>query len=49
MRVTFKTAYGGSEYLEITAGQAARARQQVMSGKRVEKASVDPGAMMRSI
>ncbi len=49
MRVTFKTAYGGSEYLEITAGQAARARQQVMSGKRVEKASDDPGAMMRSI
>lgn len=49
MRVTFKTAYGGSEYLEISAGQAARARQQVMSGKRVEKASDDPGAMMRSI
>lgn len=49
MRVTFRTAYGGSEYLEISAGQAAKARQQVMSGKRVEKASDDPGAMMRSI
>lgn len=49
MRVTFKTAYGGAEYLEISGDQAARARQQVMSGKRVEKASDDPGAMMRSI
>lgn len=49
MRVTFRTAYGGSEYLEITGDQAARARQQVMSGKRVEKAGDDPGAMMRSI
>jgi flagellar hook-associated protein 3 FlgL len=49
MRVTFQTSYGGSEYLAISGEQAARARQQVMSGKRVEKAGDDPGAMMRSI
>lgn len=49
MRVTFRTAYGGSEYLEITSGQAARARQQVMSGKRVEKPSDDPAAMQRAV
>jgi flagellar hook-associated protein 3 FlgL len=49
MRVTFRTAYGGHEYLETTAGQVARARQQVMSGKRVEKASDDPAAMQRSV
>lgn len=49
MRVTFQTAYGGSEYVAIAAEQSARARQQVMSGKRVEKASDDPGAMMRTV
>lgn len=49
MRVTFRTAYGGSEYVEIASSQAARARQQVMSGKRVEKASDDPGAMQRAV
>jgi flagellar hook-associated protein 3 FlgL len=49
MRVTFRTAYGGSEYVEIAASQAARARQQVMSGKRVQKASDDPGSMQRAV
>lgn len=49
MRVTFRTAYGGSEYLEVTSGQAARARQQVMSGKKLEKASDDPGGMQRAV
>lgn len=49
MRVTFRTAYGGNEYLETTSGQAARARQQLLSGKRVEKASDDPAAMQRSV
>lgn len=49
MRVTFRTAYGGSEYLEITSGQAARARQQVMSGKKLEKASDDPAGMQRAV
>lgn len=49
MRVTFRTAYGGTEYLEVTSGQAARARQQVMSGKKLEKASDDPGGMQRAV
>ncbi len=49
MRVTFRTAYGGSDYLEVPSSQMARARQQVMSGKRVEKASDDPAAMQRSV
>jgi flagellar hook-associated protein 3 FlgL len=49
MRVTFRTAYGGSEYLEASSSQMAKARQQVMSGKRVEKASDDPAAMQRSV
>jgi flagellar hook-associated protein 3 FlgL len=49
MRVTFRTAYGGNEYLEASSSQMARARQQVMSGKRVEKASDDPAAMQRSV
>ncbi len=49
MRVTFRTAYGGSDYLEITSSQAARARQQMMSGKRVEKASDDPASMQRAV
>lgn len=49
MRITFNTAYGGSEYLDAAAGQVARARQQVMTGKRVEKPSDDPAAMQRSV
>lgn len=49
MRVTFQRAYGGGEYLETSASQLTRARQQVMSGKRVEKASDDPAAMQRSV
>ena len=49
MRVTFQTAYGGSQYLEASSSQMARARQQVMTGKRVEKASDDPAAMQRSV
>ena len=49
MRVTFRTAYGGNEYLETPSAQMATARQQVMSGKRVEKASDDPAAMQRSV
>jgi len=49
MRLTFRTTYGGSEYVDIAATQMARARQQVASGKRVEKASDDPGAMERSV
>ncbi len=49
MRVTFKTAYGGIEYVNIAAEQAARARQQVQSGKRLEKPSDDPAAMQRAV
>lgn len=49
MRVTFRTAYGGNEYLEAPSSQLATARQQVMSGKRVQKASDDPAAMQRSV
>ena len=49
MRVTFRTAYGGSEYLEAPSSQLATARQQVMTGKRVQKASDDPAAMQRSV
>jgi len=49
MRVTFRAAYGGHEYLEVTGDQMARARQQVLSGKRLEKASDDPAAMQRSV
>ncbi len=49
MRVTFHTAYGGTDYLEASSSQMARARQQLLSGKRVEKASDDPAAMQRSV
>lgn len=49
MRVTFHTAYGGIEYVNIAAEQAARARQQVQSGKRLEKPSDDPAAMQRAV
>ncbi len=49
MRGPFQRAYGGGEYLETSASQLTRARQQVMSGKRVEKASDDPAAMQRSV
>lgn len=49
MRVTFRTAYGGIEYINTAAEQAARARQQVESGKRVEKPSDDPAAMQRAV
>jgi flagellar hook-associated protein 3 FlgL len=49
MRVTFRTAYGGIEYVNVAAGQVARARQQVQSGKRLETASDDPAAMQRAI
>jgi len=49
MRVTFHNAYGGTDYLEASSSQMARARQQLLSGKRVEKASDDPAAMQRSV
>lgn len=49
MRLTFRQAYGGVEYVQVAAGQMARARQQVQSGKRVEKPSDDPAAMQRSV
>ncbi len=49
MRVTFRAAYGGIEYVNTAAEQLARARQQVQSGKRLEKASDDPAAMQRAI
>lgn len=49
MRVTFRTAYGGTEYIATTSEQLAKARQQVQSGKRFEKASDDPAAMQRAI
>ncbi len=49
MRVTFNTAYGGIDYVNTAASQMARARQQVQSGKRLEKASDDPAAMQRAI
>jgi flagellar hook-associated protein 3 FlgL len=49
MRVTFRTAHGGNEYLEAASGQMTTARQQVLSGKRVQKASDDPAAMQRSV
>jgi flagellar hook-associated protein 3 FlgL len=49
MRVTFRTAFGGLDYITTPADQAARARQQVQSGKKLEKASDDPAAMQRSI
>ena len=49
MRVTFRTAYGGIEYVNAAAEQMARARQQVQSGKRLEKASDDPAAMQRAV
>jgi flagellar hook-associated protein 3 FlgL len=49
MRVTFHTAFGSLDHVNTAAGQAARARQQVQSGKRLEKASDDPAAMQRSI
>ena len=49
MRVTFSAAYGGIEYVNIAAEQLARARQQVQSGKRLDKASDDPAAMQRAV
>ena len=49
MRVTFRTAYGGIDYVNTAADQLARARQQVQSGKRLEKASDDPAAMQRAV
>lgn len=49
MRVTFRTAYGGIDYVNSAAEQLAHARQQVQSGKRVEKASDDPAAMQRAV
>ncbi len=49
MRVTFRTAYGGIEYVNAAAEQAARARQQVESGKRIEKPSDDPAGMQRAV
>ncbi len=49
MRVTFSAAYGGIEYVNTAAEQLARARQQVQSGKRLEKASDDPAAMQRAV
>ncbi len=49
MRVTFQTAYGGVQYVNIAAEQAARARQQIQTGKRVEKPSDDPAAMQRAV
>lgn len=49
MRVTFRQAYGSIDYVRNAAEQMARARQQVQSGKRVEKPSDDPAAMQRSV
>ncbi len=49
MRVTFRTAYGGIEYVNTAADQLAKARHQLASGKRVEKPSDDPAAMQRAI
>jgi flagellin-like hook-associated protein FlgL len=49
MRVTFHTAFGSLDYISAAADQTARARQQVQSGKRLEKPSDDPAAMQRSI
>ncbi|MEP7118931.1 MAG: flagellin [Acidobacteriota bacterium] len=49
MRVTFRTAYGGIDYVNTAADQLATARQQLASGKRVEKPSDDPAAMQRAI
>ncbi len=49
MRVTFRTAYGGIDYVNTAADQLAKARQQLASGKRVEKPSDDPAAMQRAI
>lgn len=49
MRVTFRTAYGGTEHINTAAEQLAKARQQVQSGKRFETASDDPAAMQRAI
>lgn len=49
MRVTFRTAYGGIDYVNTAAEQMARARQQVQSGKRLEKPSDDPAAMQRAV
>lgn len=49
MRVTFRQAYGGIDHVNVASAQMARARQQVLSGKRLEKASDDPAAMQRSV
>lgn len=49
MRVTFRAAYGGIEYVNAAAEQVANARQQMLSGKRLEKASDDPAGMQRAI
>jgi flagellar hook-associated protein 3 FlgL len=49
MRLTFQRAHGGLDYIQVASEQMARARQQVQSGKRVEKASDDPAAMQRSV
>ncbi len=49
MRSTFHTVYGGVEYVNVAAGQAARARHQIQTGKRVEKPSDDPAAMQRAV
>lgn len=49
MRLTFRQAYGGLDYVTIASEQMERARQQVQSGKRLEKPSDDPAAMQRSV
>lgn len=49
MRVTFRNAYGSIDYVQTAAAQMAKARQQVQSGKRVEKPSDDPAAMRRAV
>jgi flagellar hook-associated protein 3 FlgL len=49
MRVTFRQAYGSIDYVNTAAEQMARARQQVQSGKRVEKPGDDPAAMQRAV
>lgn len=49
MRVTFSTAYGNVEQVNTAAGQVARARQQVESGKRIRVPSDDPAGMQRAV
>ena len=49
MRVTFRTAFGGIEYVQTAAEQVANARRQVETGKRLSAPSDDPAATQRAI